>query len=253
MQRRSSGLASLRAALLGASALGGASCVGTPLPEPPDELPAPDYEHFLANDSGVMVVSTGESTVMFGGGRGTVQPNTRVWIVNLDRDVAPVQVDADAEGGFTSPAIRAAADDRIRVLSRTGTQHSAPLDLRVSTPELAAPGSLYVSPLPASDLSCLRITPAATLSLSTAEGTLRVENRCDSEVELTRVGLRFGDQGFELATSPTRLSVGQRTTLDIRDSRAAGAAERLEIVLIDAQTAAGQSGSFAIDVFSALK
>lgn len=252
MQRRSSSVASLRVALLGVSALGSASCVGTPLPEPPDELPAPDYGKFWARDANVMVASAGESTVMFNGGGGTVLPNTRVWIVNLDRDVLPTQVHADAQGGFSSSMVRAEAGDRLRVLSRTERQHSAPLDLIV-TPAEVANGPLYIAPQPASDLSCLRITPVATLTLSGAEGALRLENACDDEVELTRVALRFGDQGFELATAPARLAVGQRTTLNIRDSQAAGDAERLEIVLIDAHSAAGQDGRFAVDVFSALK
>jgi hypothetical protein len=252
MQRRSSGVASLRLALLGASALGSASCAGTPLPEPPDELPAPDYENFLAIDSGVMVVSTGESSVTFDGGDQTVQPNTRVWIVNLDRDTPPSQVNANARGGFSAPAIRAEAGDRIRLLSRTDRQHSAPLDL-IATPAELANGPLHVAPLPASDLSCLRITPAPTLTLSAADGALRLENGCDSEVELTRVALRFGDQGFDLSRAPARLAVGQRTTLNIRDTQAPGDTERIEIVLIDAASAAGRSGHFAIDVFSALK
>jgi hypothetical protein len=252
MQRRFSRVASYRGALLGLTVLGGAACAGTPLPEPPDELPAPDFDDF-ARDSITTVGFPDRPSVLIGAAQpGTVQPRSRVWFINLDTDDAPIEISADAQGGFVVPPIPALPGERIRVISRTGQQHSAPLDLEVIPAEVAG-APLQPARLSATALSCLRVTPAPTLLLRGSQGALRLENRCESTVTLTRVALRFGDQGLMLSTPPAALAAGEDVSLTLRDVQGPGAVERLDIVLIDAQADDGRAGRLAIDVFSALE
>jgi hypothetical protein len=250
MQRPHSLTDSARRALVLASALCAVACAGTPLPEPPDELPRPDFDLFAQDAVGV--VSLPElPPLMLAAGPGAVQANSSVWIINLDVSGPPVQAMADAEGGFKAPAVSASPSDRVRVIARTERQHSAPLDLRTIMRDFAnAP--LEAAPLAPTELSCLSVTPGPTLVLRGSAGTLRLSNECGVAVDLTRVSLRFGDQGLSVSKSPARLGAGQRSELTISDSRGPAASERLDIVLIDAQASDGRQGRYAIDVFSAL-
>jgi len=250
MQRRISRTVSLCRALLSLSVLSSAACAGTPLPEPPDELPKPDFGSFV-RDVVTLAGLPDRPPLLLSAGPGAVQANTPVWIINLDSSDAPVQVASDSVGGFRAPPVPASASDRVRVLSRTERQHSAPLDLRTIMADVSdAP--LEAAPLPESGLSCFSVTPSPTLVLRKSQGTLRLDNACGVTVDLTRVALRFGDQNLALSAAPARLSAGQQVELDLADSQGPGASERLEIVLIDVQAADGRSGRYAIDVFSAL-
>lgn len=254
MSPRCSRVASLRAALLGLTALGGAACVGTPLPEPPDELPAPDHGDFTSDSIMPTNFPDRPSVQLGAAGPGTVQPGSRVWFINLDAADAPAQVSADAQGGLVVPPIPALPGERIRVLVRTERQHSAPLDFEVATRQVAGvPLPPEARPLSPSALSCLRVTPAPTLVLRGTQGALRLENACGSALSFSRLSLRFGDQGLTLVAPPAELAAGASVSVTIRDARGAGASERLDIVLIDAQAADGRTGRVAIDVFSALE
>lgn len=241
---------SLHRALLGLSALALATCVGTPLPEPPDELPKPDFGRF-ARDAVLPTNFPAQPVLTLSAGPGAVQPNSEVWIINLDSAAPPVQARADATGGFTASALPALGSERVRVIARSERQHSAPLDLQTVMLEADNP-QLDAAPLAADSLRCLAIAPEATLSLRSARGTLRLDNQCEVALDLTRVALRFGDQGFSLSSPPARLEAGQQVTLTVQDERARAPSERLEIVLIDAAASDGRSARYAIDVFSAL-
>jgi len=252
MSPRCSRVLSLRAALLGLTALGGAACVGTPLPEPPDELPTPDFADF-GRDSVTPVSFPERPTVQIGAaGPGSVQAGSRAWFINLDTDDAPTQVSADAQGGLNVPPIPALPGERIRLISRTERQHSAPLDFEVVPAEVVGVPP-QAGPLSPSGLSCLRVTPAPTLVLRGSQGVLRLENGCGSALTFSRVALRFADQGLTLASPPAGLAAGAAVSVSIRDAQGPGASERLDIVLIDAQAADGRTGRVAIDVFSALE
>ncbi len=252
MSPRCSRVSSLHVALLGLTVLGGAACVGTPLPEPPDELPAPDYADF-GRDSVMPTNFPDRPSVQIGAaGPGTVRAGSRVWFINLDADDAPTQVSADAQGGLIVPPIPALPGERIRLIVRTERQHSAPLDFEVVPAETVGVPP-QVQPLSPSALSCLRVTPAPTLVLRGSQSALRLENACGSALTFSRVALRFGDQGLTLSTPPAGLAAGAVVSLTIRDAQGPGARERLEIVLIDAQAADGRTGRLAIDVFSALE
>jgi hypothetical protein len=252
MHRRQSRTVSL-ARVLSMSALAAvSSCAGTPLPEPPDELPKPDYGSFFARDAAAPVNFPQRSTLQLSAGPGAVKPNTQVWIINLDASDPAVQVSAAADGSFVAPPLAGAANDRVRVLSRTERQHSAPLDLGAITTDSAIP-VLESAPLSDTGLSCLSVTPAATLNLQGPRGSLRLSNACQVAVDLTRVALRFGDLGFAVSSPATQLNAGQNVELTLEDSRAPSASERLEIVLIDAQASDGRQGRYAIDVFSVLE
>jgi hypothetical protein len=251
MQPRFSRVASLHVALLALTVLGGAACVGTPLPEPPDELPTPDYDDFIRDAIEPAHMPDRPSVLLGTAQPGSVDPRSRLWLINLDSEDPPIQVGADARGAFSPPHIPAFPGERIRVISRTDRQHSAPLDYEVAAAEVGM--SPQLTRLSATQLGCLRVTPSPTLLLRASQGALRLENACDSALTFTRVALRFGDQGLMLSTPPAELAAGAEVQLTVRDQRGPGAVERLDIVLIDAQATDGRTGRLAIDVFSALE
>lgn len=251
-----------RAALLIVAALAGSDCAdssgderGTPLPEPPDGLPRPEWKVPEIVSATALDSST---LVMIGGERGKVAPNTQVWAINLDNpSVAPVRMMSDVRGRFTI-GIAARLMDRVRVISRTETEHSPPLDLRVieapgNPANPSAPRALDVETLPSTALGCLQLTPAETVVLAETSGSLTLDNRCKSAVQITRAELRLGDQGLSLGTAPATIAPGAQTTLTFADSVGPGASERLDILLLDVDAGGEGKGRYAIDLFSALE
>jgi hypothetical protein len=248
---------SSRAALLALAALAGSACAGTPLPEPPDngrdpdELPRPIWP---VRELATSVALPGSSDLIpVGVDRGGVLPDTPVWAINLDdAQVAPVVIMSTPVGSF-GLGIKAKTGDRIRILSRTATQHSAPLDVVV--PEMSDASTTQTHPVPLSPerVGCLTVTPPETLVLDGTTGELTLDNRCSVPITINRAQLRLGDQGIVLMPAPTEIAAGAEATLTFSDSRGPGATERLDILLLDVDAGSTGSGSYAIDVFSDLE
>lgn len=251
--RRSSAHPSLtaRAALLCTLALAGSDCTGTPLPEPPDELPRPDVGAFLGPEI-VAHPTTTEQKVTITTSSGGVAPGATVWAVNLDAvNPVPVETTANALGGFNLD-VPATNLDRVRILARTETRHSPPLDFLVMVPDTVQ-AKPTATPLGDTRLGCLLLNPPETVVLSGKRGTLTLNNRCSTAVTLAEASLLFGDQGIALQMHADSVAPGKQTTLTFTDSRGPGPSERLEILLLEVETQDGLSGRYAIDVFSALK
>jgi hypothetical protein len=250
---------SARATLLALGALLGSDCVGTPLPEPPDELPRPEFTAFAGGPAisvGAPATDLGLSVdVRIAAQSGAVPAGSRVWAINLDAPgQAPVEQQATALGGFDL-TISASDRQRVRLVARTARQHSAPLDLVVTripeSPGMPAFG--IVNPLGSTQLACLQVAPGETLRLSGKRGTLMLRNQCAGTVELERAALRLGDQGIALVSPPTTLAAGEQSVLTLTDSQAPGESERLDVLLLDVRGPGGLEGRYAIDVFSALE
>jgi len=246
---------SSRAALLALAALAGSACTGTPLPEPPDELPRPDWD---AREIGPTSVLAGNDAarmqVTLRSKREAVRPDTTVWAINLDSPPSaqegPSQIMANADGGFAI-GVLLGSGDRVRIVSRTPTKHSPPLDLTVTLP---GPGlEPLVARTPSTAIACFKVTPAETLVLDGTSGTVTLDNQCTVPVSITRAQLRLGDQGISLGSAPTEIAAGTKTTLTFSDSLGAGTTERLDILLLDVTASGVGMGRYAIDIFSDLE
>jgi hypothetical protein len=245
---------SSRAALLAVAALAGGACTGTPLPEPPDELPRPDWDVREVGPASVMAGDASRMRVTLRSERAAVKPDTTVWAINLDSPPAaqegPSQIMANADGGFAI-GVLVASGDRVRIVSRTPTKHSPPLDLMVTLP---GPGlEPLVARAPSITLACLKLTPAETLVLDATSGTITLDNQCSVPVSITRAELRLGDQGMSLGAAPTEIAAGTKTTLTFSDSVGPGVTERLDILLLDVTANGVGNGRYAIDLFSDLE
>ena len=241
-------------ALLALAALAGSACTGTPLPEPPDELPRPDWDVREVSPTSAMVGDAFRMRVTLRSERAAVKPDTTVWAINLDSPPSaqegPSQIMANADGGFAI-SVLVASGDRVRIVSRTPTKHSPPLDLTVTLP---GPGlEPVVARAPGSTLTCFKITPAETLVLDGASGTVTLDNQCSVPVSIARAELRLGDQGMSLGAAPTEIAAGTKTTLTFSDSVGAGVTERLDILLLDVTANGVGSGRYAVDLFSDLE
>jgi hypothetical protein len=244
--------------LLALGALLGSDCVGTPLPEPPDELPRPEFgaiEHAPVIDTaaGGGPPAVREAKTVIQSHNGGVPPGARVWAINLDRPGgAAVETSADALGGFALELL-ASDQQRVRVIARTDRQHSAPLDLLVSVSKSDPPVS-GVAELRNTGLACLQLMPPETLVMTGKQGSLTLINQCETSVQITRAELRLGDQGIALGTVPPgNVAPGAPLTLTLTDGQGPSSRERLDILLLDVGTPAGLTGRYAVDVFSALK
>ena len=250
---------STRAALLLLAALaGGVGCTsssgdedGTPLPEPPDGLPRPTWNApagpELATDAvapaGLVMVLLGEHIL--------VEPLAHVWAINLDQpSVAPAIVMARDDGRFVLP-IFATKGDRIRILSRTETEHSPPLDVRVGIDMMRMPAE-YVTLAPPFTISCLQVTPSETVEFEGSAGTVTLENRCAVPVQISDASLRLGDRGIVLGEVPDAIAPGEQASLTFTDSMGPGTSERLDILLLDVKTD-GPTITYAIDLFTDLE
>jgi hypothetical protein len=229
--------------VLGISALClAAACTGTPTPHPPDFLPTPKGPLISA---GVMTTAGPDSVeVPIAGEPGAVQGDTDVWVVNLDdAEVAPKRVRSDAQGRFLV-SIVATAGDRLRLVSRTASQHSRPFDLEA----VALGEQLGVRPLMDTALDCLKVTPADELSLID-DGDFVLHNDCTAALTVSSARLRFGDQGFALGTLAQTVEVGAE--LRVRITYAGDEPdERADILLLDVQSGTS-AGRYALGLWSA--
>jgi hypothetical protein len=156
--------------------------------------------------------------------------------------VEPVRVKAAADGSFSSVVVFGSDGDRVRLVSRTSEQHSAPLDLEFVTDGLDA--SLRV--LPDTALDCLELTPPDELR-TVDEGSFVITNGCDAAVTLTRAELRIGGQGFELGTIAESLAVGAELRIPITyDSDEAD--EQADILLLDVESGTNR-GRYALGLW----
>jgi hypothetical protein len=240
-------------ALLGLTAvLGAGACAGTPLPEPPDGLPRPEFlDGFTPGTA--MWPPREQAEVSFSVRDSAAQVGARMWAVNLDApDVPPQEVSANSMG-IVNVTITVAAGDRVRLVSRTDRAHSPPLDLVAVAPDAVSPPVSIVPLFEDTRLDCLRITPSDSLTLAGTRGQLTLENQCGVPIGVTRAALRLGDQGIRLAAPPAEIAVGAQVRLTLEDSQGPGVRERLDILLLDVTAADGPSERYAIDVFSELE
>lgn len=248
-----------RAALLLLAALaGGVGCTsstgdedGTPLPEPPDGLPRPTWNGFSGPESTDAVAAQGLFMVVLGGNDILVKPNSQVWVINLDQPrVPPAVVMARDDGRFVLP-IDAADNDRLRVLARTETEHSPPLDLVAIAPKgmmpaRARPGGTIA-------LDCLKRSAAETLVFEGNTGRLELDNQCPAPVTITNAALRLGDRGIALGEVPASIAPGEQVTLTFTDSMGPGTVERLDVLLLELDSGNPLSHKYAIDLFTDLE
>jgi hypothetical protein len=242
-----------RWALLAACA---SACVGTPTPEPPDYapelLPTPDGGLIFATDARIEVATLNDPpSAPLSGQRDAVVPDSRVWIVNLDDLTSlPLEVRARANGSF-SAMVQARPGDRLRIVSRTDTRHSLPLDAEFVEAE---PGMVRIVALPPTELPCLQVSPPREIVRTLEPGQsleerFELRNRCSEPVQIEDARLRFGDQGFSLADAPETIAPNQRASLTVSLDGHADATERADIVLLDVRSG-GERGRYALGVWS---
>jgi hypothetical protein len=171
-----------------------------------------------------------------------------VWVVNLDdARVAPVTVQAETDGSFEA-SIALAPGDRMRLVSRTLSTHSAALDF-VTVMGTSAVSIVRAAP---EEAPCLTLSPGDEVVLrldSDAERnqSFTLHNTCEQEVRITRAALRVGEAGFTLA-GPESLAPGQRASLRLGFEPNTGV-ELAEILLLDAQLS-GQSYRYVRGVWA---
>lgn len=246
----------LCSAVLGlAAVLGGGACAGTPLPEPPDAFPRPELAPAdLAGQPGVaMFPPRTEAVIRLLAS--TVPAGAEVTVLNLDAPSARVSMRAPVDAGVSfTVLVPASPGDRLRVLFTSDRGHSPPLDLAAQMPLQPGDATLPTALLGDTSLPCLRVEPRESLVLSGRRGQLTLTNTCEVAVELARAALLTGAEGLQLAPPPSApLAPGARTALTLEDVRGPGPSERLDVLLLDVSAADGQSGRYAIDVFSALQ
>jgi hypothetical protein len=227
------------------------ACVGTPTPEPPDTLPRPDETKIFGAMIEIDIVSTPATNISIPitGKANAVEPNSELWIVNLDSTDPPRTTRAAGNGAFGTE-ISGEPGDRIRLVVRTDSRHSLPLDATV----IKTGASTYgVGQLPATALPCLSVEPANELTSVVGQGReltrqFTLTSSCREPVDVDSATLRFGDAGFDLS-APTRVLPGQSALLEVRISGHDDAREHADIVLLEVSSG-GQSGRYALGLWS---
>ncbi|MET0284579.1 MAG: hypothetical protein ABW352_08925 [Polyangiales bacterium] len=219
--------------------------MGTPTPEPPDTLPRPDENLIFGGAESVRTLDNA-TLIPVDGPAMSVAANSELWIVNLDdADVAPRTLRAEANGSFEG-TITGQVGDRIRIVTRTDSRHSLPLDGRVGT----SVSGLGISQLPFEGLDCLTIEPADLTALVDGKDTSKrfnVRSRCSEPVTLN-AELRFGDAGFALDT-PATVAANGRAAITVNITRHDDAREHADIVLLDVESGS-QRGRYALGIWS---
>jgi hypothetical protein len=223
------------------------ACVGTPTPEPPDTLPRPDGTFVFGGRAEVLSHTDNATSIPIGGLARSVPANSEVWVVNLDsRDTPPLTLRAASNGSFTGE-LAGRRGDRVRIVTRTDTQHSLPLDARVVE---ASANELGLSPLPAGGLSCLTVEPEDLTALVDGKDVterIDVRSTCSEPVSLS-AALRFGDTGFAL-DAPTTIAANGRAAITVRITSHDDAREHADIVLLDVESGT-QRGRYALGIWS---
>ncbi len=191
------------------------SCIGEPVPEPPNLRPDPvEIGDLLAN------TDESEHPPLVVGRAGSVDPTIDVWIWNLDRDDEPGIAGADLDGGFTVYVPHDDGDElRIQVRSEEG--RSLPLDV-------VAMGR--AGPFRSARRSeCF--TGTEELDLSELEtGTVTFDNECAESVSLLDVSLRRGRAALEFVAPGAGTVERGETSIEV--SRSAGSPEEPEDILL---------------------
>jgi hypothetical protein len=213
------------------------SCVGTPTPDPPDfdPLPRPSEDTFV-REGAVRVLTTvtdGPLMLPLDAARGAVPGGSEVWIVNLDDPNASAQTVRARDDGSFSVMVTGRIDQRFRLLYRTSTNHSLPIDLQIAGNET----SVALVPI-ARDaaLDCLTVEPSEEITRAPNESerhVFRVENRCSETLSVDRAELRFGDRGFRLTTPPETIPANGSADLTVLFPAHDDDRERDDIVLLE--------------------
>ena len=231
----------------GTGALGGGPIGSGPTPDLPDFLPKPEASLIgLPPEGPVVGVQVtgvdGREAVLLEGRAGAVTPGARVWVVNLDDEDGLVEdVLADADGAFSAMP-QAREGDRLRVHERTDTQHSAPVDLDVSTNGV---GGATFAVAQDTSLDCLVVEPADELRIA-GSGSFSLRNDCGTALTLD-ARLRFGDAGFSLGATPTNVAVGETADISV-DLASQGPTEAADILLLEVEGAG--DGRYALGLWS---
>jgi hypothetical protein len=224
------------------------ACVGTPTPEPPDNLPRPDdskiFGPLQAREFVTAIDAVARDIPIVGDPR-SVTPDTDVWVVNLDRAGPAVTTRAKLDGSFRI-AVVGAPNDRVRIVSRTDTRHSLPLDAHV----IDGNDGVAVAQLPPGGLPCLTISNdelSTVVSGKDVSSRFTLVSACSEPISIS-ARLRFGDTGFAI-DAPTSVPANGEASITVRITAHDDPREHADVVLLDVESGS-RSGEYALGVWS---
>ncbi len=199
-----------------------AACTATPVPEPP----GPQQPDFRGIGGPEIFPQTDQIEVR--GDDGTVGPNQLVRVTNLDTTDPPVDVVADANGGFTV-GVPGEQGDELRLQTIVDGERSEPLDVLFDG--LPSRGQRE---------DCVTLTPPTFRDLADAgpSTTIALRNDCGQDVTVDSVVIRRSAAQLQLNGDPTTgvLTDGGERAIDLD----VGTGSFEDVVLI---TVALQDGS----------
>lgn len=165
-----------------------ASCVATPMPEPPylDPLELELVKSEIDPD-GLFV------TVLFRGQPGAAPARATLWVVNYDSQAPAAETAINADGSFELE-LSDNFGDLWRLQLRDGTRRSTPQDVRLEDD---------LSPTPLELDPCLELDPqyeiafGETIVGEPATLELRVNNRCSESIWVDSADVRLDSTPFE--------------------------------------------------------
>lgn len=188
------------------------ACTGTPVTEPPSVAP-PELPNVNANETlPEYQAGAGDYALPIGlsGSRGSIEPNSRVWSINLDGVAPPTVLRADADGSFEVP-VQARVGDELRMHVLVDNRASLPLDM------ILGENLVLASP---DRGTCVRALPKQIDFGESGIGVaqvidLDIENTCDSTLELA-VRLHPSATDFRLGQlGESTLLPGEATSVSI--------------------------------------
>lgn len=196
-----------------------ASCVSTPIPQPPpDSL---DIGKIVLPDTWPTTTA-----LSFSGRPGAAPPNSRLRVTNLDTDVPPVEVDVAGDGSF-QVTISFSLEDELRLQVRTVEERQPPIDVVL--------GDIGFEPAPRVDCftAPLEVDLGAVSAGGTADAAIVLDNDCADDAQIDAAFFRTDDPSFVfVGAPPSSVPAGAEADLDTRFApTAAGDAE--EIVLVE--------------------